>query len=312
MAPRKAKSTTTIDPITLCSAALKSIKIASDFHRIGSTTEQSVFQTAWEQLPNSEQQRITEIVSANTLPTPEAIASELTACGNYIELKGIKAEYGEVAIKAAWTLLPQGERDRLKAICANVNQPVESQAVEASEPQPVPQPTKKPTLIELTAELQKLDSFLDTIDGDIPVELQQAVDELLAQRETTQEAVLEKLDNYAALIQSRVYWAATRKAEAERLAKLAETDARLIDFLKGRLKAYLEATEQNQLRTKRFNLSVCQNGGKAPLRFDNTLPEQMPERFQRVTIEPDKEAIRMALEAGEELGFAYLAALMTS
>ncbi len=85
------------------------------------------------------------------------------------------------------------------------------------------------------------------------------LDELLAQREQTQEAVLEKLDNYAALIQSRVYWAATRKAEAERLAKLAETDARLVDFLKGRLKAYLEATEQKQLRTIALQpLSLCQ------------------------------------------------------
>ncbi len=33
----------------------------------------------------------------------------------------------------------------------------------------------------------------------------------------------------------------------------------------------------------------------------------MPERFQRVLVEPDKEAIRTALEAGEELSFAYLA-----
>ncbi len=33
----------------------------------------------------------------------------------------------------------------------------------------------------------------------------------------------------------------------------------------------------------------------------------MPERFQRVSIEADKEAIRTALEAGEDIGFAYLA-----
>ena len=102
-------------------------------------------------------------------------------------------------------------------------------------------------------------------------------------------------------------WAATRKAEAERLAKLAESDIKAVEFLKGRLKTHLEATEQQKLRTKRFNISVCANGGKAPLRFDNTSPEQMPERFKRVIVEPDKEAIRTALEAGEELSFAYLA-----
>lgn len=80
-----------------------------------------------------------------------------------------------------------------------------------------------------------------------------------------------------------------------------------VEFLKGRLKTHLEATEQQKLRTKRFNIAVCANGGKAPLRFDNTPPEQMPERFKRVTVEPDREAIRTALEAGEELSFAYLA-----
>jgi len=33
----------------------------------------------------------------------------------------------------------------------------------------------------------------------------------------------------------------------------------------------------------------------------------MPERFQQVLVEPDKEAIRTALEAGEVLGSAFLA-----
>jgi hypothetical protein len=51
-------------------------------------------------------------------------------------------------------------------------------------------------------------------------------------------------------------WAATRKAEAERLAKLAESDIKAAEFLKGRLKTHLEATEQQKLRTKRFNIAV--------------------------------------------------------
>ena len=108
--------------------------------------------------------------------------------------------------------------------------------------EPAPEPKPKPkTLIELTADFQQLDAILDTIEGDIPPDLQQAVDELLSQREQTHEQLLEKVDNYAALIQSRAYWAATRKAELERLSKLIESDQKAIDFLKGRLKAHLEA-----------------------------------------------------------------------
>ncbi len=221
-----------------------------------------------------------------------------------------------MAVKAAWKLLPQSERERIKAICDGEPQPtLEPQPepiVKTSEAYPIarslqPEPsTRKSTLIELSADLEQLDSLLDTIDADIPVNLQTAVDELLAQREATHEALLEKLDNYCGLIQSRLMWAAARKAEADRLAKLAESDIKAVEFLKSRLKTHLEATEQQRLRTKRFNIALCANGGKAPLRFDNTPPEQMPERFKRVIVEPDKEAIRTALEAGEELIFAYL------
>lgn len=306
-----------IDSTKVCTLALKQVKCAADYHRIGSTNSTEVLTAAWEQLTTDDQQRITDLMNSNVQPDPQVLADELMACGAALELKRIKAEYGDVAVKAAWKLLPQSERDRIKAICDGEPQPTTAPqpepVVETSEAHPVerslqPEPsTRKSTLIELSTELEQIDSLLDSIDGDIPVELQTAVDELLAQRDATHEQLLEKLDNYAALIQHRAYWAATRKAEAERLAKLAESDMRTVDFLKSRLKTHLQATEQQRLRTRRFNIALCANGGKAPLRFDNTPPEQMPERFKRVIVEPDKEAIRTALETGEALSFAYLA-----
>lgn len=306
-----------IDPVQICTLALKQIKCAADYHRIGSVNSTEIVTAAWEQLTTDDQQRITDLINSNVQPDPQTVADELVACGNKIDLQTIKSQHGEAIVKAAWKLLPQSERDRIKAICDGEPQPTpETQpepVIETPEAYPVeqslqPEPqTKKPTLIELSAELEQLDSLLETIDGDIPVELQTAVDELLAQRNATHEQLLEKLDNYAALIQHRAYWAATRKAEAERLAKLAESDIKTVDFLKSRLKAHLEATEQQKLRTRRFNISVCSNGGKAPLRFDSTPSEQLPERFKLIIVEPDKEAIRTAIEAGEELSFAYLA-----
>lgn len=307
-----AKSTQ-VDPVKVCTLALKQVKCAADYHRIGNANSPEIVTAAWEQLTIHEQQRITDLINSNLQPDPQALADELMACGAALQLKRLKTEYGDMAVKAAWKLLPQLKRERIKAICDLEPQPTEP-ATETTEAyqveqsvQPEPQ-TRKLTLIELSAELEQLDSLLDTIDDDnIPIDLQTSVDELLAQREATHEAVLEKLDNYAALIQHRAYWAATRKAEAERMAKLAESDIKTVDFLKSRLKAYLEATEQKKLRTRRFNIVLCANGGKAPLRFDNTPPGQMPERFKRLIVEPDKEAIRTALETGEELSFAYLA-----
>lgn len=306
-----------IDPVQVCTLALKQVKRAADFHCIGNANSTEIMTAAWEQLDANEQQRITDLVNNNAQLDPQVLVNELRACGVALEFKRIKAEYGDMAVKAAWKLLPQSERDRIKAICEGEPQPAtetqpepvvenpEAYLVERSlQPEPL---TRKSTLIELSAELEQIDSLLDTIDADIPKDLQTAVDELLAQREATHEALLEKLDNYCGLIQSRLMWAATRKAEADRLAKLAEFDIKAVEFLKGRLKAHLEATEQQKLRTKRFNIALCANGGKAPLRFDSTPPEQLPERFKRIIVEPDKEAIRTALEAGEELSFVYLA-----
>ena len=303
------KTTTKIDPIVITAAALRAIKTSFDYHRIGSSNPTETVTAAWEHLTELEQQRITEIVNNDVQPEPQAIADELASCGNKIELEAIKSTYGELAIKAAWKLLPQSERDRIKLLCEN--QEKEEMSPMIQEPTIyVESPSKltKRNLIELTSDLQQLDELLDTIDGDnIPVDLQQAVDSLLQERDDTNEAVLEKLDNYCGLIQSRLIWAQSRKAEADRMARLAEADMKTVDFLKGRLKQHLEAIDQKKLRTKRFNISINGNGGKQPLRFDNTAPGEMPERFQRTTIEPDKEAIRTALEAGEDVGFAYLA-----
>ena len=145
----------------------------------------------------SEQERITDIVNNDTQPEPQAIADELAACGTLIELQGVKSTYGELSIKSAWKLLPTGERDRLKAICAGEVKTDHQPEPEISTIVETPEPPKR-TLIELSEELQQLDNLLDTIDGDIPAELQTVVDELLTQREATNAQLLDKLDSYAA------------------------------------------------------------------------------------------------------------------
>ncbi len=278
MAPRKTSKPDTIDPVKVCTLALTQVKCVADYNRIGTVNSPETLTSAWSLLTESEQQCITDILNNDAQPKPQDIADELIACDTAIELKRVKSEYGDL-VKAALKLLPQSERDRIKALCDTQAQP-QPESQPKPETAPDLQPTvKKHTLIELTAELSQLDHLLDTIDsGNIPVELQTAVDELLAQREQTHEQLLEKIDNYAALIQSRAYWAATRKAELERLSKLIESDQKAIDFLKGRLKAHLEVTEQKKVRTKRFNISVKTAGGKQGLRLNLENPKDLPER----------------------------------
>jgi hypothetical protein len=48
---------------------------------------------------------------------------------------------------------------------------------------------------------------------------------------------------------------------------------------------------------------IAKNGGVLPL-IMSASPEELPQEFQKVTIEPNNEAIRKALDEGKELEFA--------
>lgn len=187
-----------------------------------------------------------------------------------------------------------------------------------SQPEPLAQPSEsKPrTLLDLSKELENIDDFIETLlskisptSGDnISPELQLVADNLLSQREETYEQYIQKLDNYAALIQSRKHWAESRKAEGERMLKLAETDLRTVEILSERLRLHLETQELKKVRTRRFNLTVATNGGKQPIGLNVEHPKDLPERFRKVTYEPDKTAIREALSENdpEAMQIAYL------
>lgn len=114
----------------------------------------------------------------------------------------------------------------------------------------------------------------------------------------------EKLDNYAAFIGELEARSSVRKAEAQRMTKLSQTDANKAGYLRGALKLFFEKRNLSKVDTKRYRLSLTKNGGKLPLIVDDlTL---LPARFQKVEISADNSAIREALDAGESLEFARL------
>jgi hypothetical protein len=310
MTPRKASKPNPIDPITLTTAALKAVKTAPDFHRLSNITAGEVLEAAWNKLSQSEQDRITALVNNNAQPTPEQIADELSACGTLIELQGVKNTYGDVAVKAAWRLLPQPERDRLTSICKNGRQPqpepvteqpvssqMESQPVEQTQPQP-----KTRSLFSVSNDLERLNELLDEAGDD--TQQQELINNWL---EHLGEERDRKLDNYAALITEMLTRAEVRKAEAKRMMELAQSDGNRAKLLKDRLKWFFEVHSLKTVETARYKLSLAKVGGKVPLILDDSVPvTQMPERFQKISIDPDTTAIRLALEAGELLGFAQL------
>lgn len=313
MATRKTSTkTATIDPVALTTAALKAIKTAADYYRVHNTTESDVFKTAWDSLTNTEQNRIDVLILDNEVDI-HLISNKLSACSSKIQLEAVKAEHGELAVRTAWKLLSQQERDRIKALCNNEHQSVEET------PQPVTEtptiynvdsPTQHPrrSLFNISEDLERLNELLDEVGDDTQQQelIQQWFEQLGEERD-------KKLDGYAALITEMTARAAVRKAEGQRLNELAASDESRARLLKDRLKVFFETHNLKTVETSRYKLQIQRNGGKAPLILDESVPaNRLPEQFQRVSINPDTVEIREALERGEHLNFAALGERGTS
>ena len=323
-----------IDPVVIARHALRHIKNKGDYNRIQTANKPEDFEAAWQSLDAEAQERITAICGSAPQPDINGIASEITACGTYLELQAIKAEYGKDTVKAAWLTIPIPERDRIKALCHNVQKAEEStpmteqpQHLDSSEiPKTYPEnlrkvdswlqkekltestPPKTRSIFCISGDIEKLNDLLDENSDD--AEQQQLIAQWF---ETLGDERDRKLDGYAALISEMLARAEVRKAEAKRLTELAASDEDRAKLLKNRLKTFFETHNLKSVNTVRYRLLVATNGGKQPLIIDESVPvTQMPEQFQKVSIDPDTAAIRDALERGEKLGFAQLGERGTS
>lgn len=122
--------------------------------------------------------------------------------------------------------------------------------------------------------------------------------------------VHQKVDGYCALMAEFSARSEVRALESKRLAALASRDANRAESLKERLKAYFTIHSIKKMETPHHSLSLVNNGGKLPVLISESVnPDDLDERFQRTIpaqIEIDKEMVRKALEAGDELDFASL------
>ena len=312
MATRKSTSTK-IDPVAVCAFSLGRVNAKSDYLAICNANSQEVVEAAWQSLSDQEQQHIHKICDSVPQPDLNAIADEIVACGNRIQLQAVKATHGENTVRAAWKLIPASERQRLKALCTEQPQPEEiptpvSEIPAAYQVEPQPTQQKTRTLFSISDDLEKLNELLDECNDDTQQQ------ELIAQWfEALGEERDKKLDGYAALITEMTARAEVRKGEAKRLMELATTDDNRAKLLKDRLKWFFETHNLKTVETSRYRLSLAKAGGKAPLILDESVPvTQLPERFQKVSIDPNTAAIREALERGEKLNFAQLGERGTS
>lgn len=161
------------------------------------------------------------------------------------------------------------------------------------------------TLLDITDDMDALDSLLAENGGDVSdPAVAEAIDAWMAELDGAFNA---KVDNMAALIQTMDVRAEIRRAEAARLTNRAKADEGSAEFLRARLKAVLEQRGTKKMETARFRVSIAANGGKQAIEV--MVPtEDLPTWAVRtkVVVDPDKDAIRAKLEAGESLEFATL------
>ena len=157
------------------------------------------------------------------------------------------------------------------------------------------------TLLKISQDILDLEDHLFALEGDT-----EAQTEITDAWLSALDARDDKLDNYAALIREIELRAAARKEEAERLAKLVKQDMNHAEHLKNRLKFFFQTHQHKTIDTERFRISLVQNGGKTPVVLHTADPEALPEgfRLELVQYKPNMEAIREALDRGEDLEFA--------
>lgn len=153
------------------------------------------------------------------------------------------------------------------------------------------------TLMDIEADMQALDDLLFEIGGDVSdPRVEQAVSEWMAELDKD---VKGKIDGYCSYIRELEGRAAFHAEEAARMMHKAQTEDKQVDFLKSRLKAFLELRQVSKVETPRFRVGIVRNGGALPLLIDASA--DIPQEFTReipARREPDKDKLRTALEAG--------------
>lgn len=154
-------------------------------------------------------------------------------------------------------------------------------------------------LWEISAELSLVEKALTETDGADLSPLTDYLEHLVDEREA-------KVDAYLRLIRELESRSEARAAEADRLMNLARTDRNAVDHLKRRLLEIMAYHAWDRIETEHFRLARVKTGGKPALELDDVPADVLPAMYTTIITAPDKEAIRAALERGEQLTFARL------
>ena len=151
------------------------------------------------------------------------------------------------------------------------------------------------TLYEITGEYLAL---LDYADG-TELEDQKIFTDTL---ESIQGELTVKADGYAAVIAEIDASIKKFDGEIDRLTKRRDAMKNSVKKMKEALFSAMKTMNMDEIKTDFHKFKIVNNGGKRALEVTG----EVPERFTKVTIEPDNDKIREAIEAGEDISFAHL------
>lgn len=162
------------------------------------------------------------------------------------------------------------------------------------------------SLFNIEADLLALDQLIEEREGDISDPAVESA--VVAWFESLKEDEGRKLDGYCFWIKALEGEAKTAKAEADNYAAKARSRENRAKWLKDRLKLHLELTGQKKIETPKLHtISIVANGGSLPvvLSLDFKI-DDVPSQFVKVTKSIDTDAVRIELQAGNQLPFATL------
>jgi hypothetical protein len=164
------------------------------------------------------------------------------------------------------------------------------------------------TIFEITREIQRIQDALErgvdarlTDDPDNgPDAADQALDQLIQEELSTREALEAKLDGYCDLISHYQALAGHAGSEASRLTLLKRSyEAQTLRLIQNLLYVF-QALGLQKVDTGLHRVSVMKKVKSVEVDEFTDIPQE----FLRVHTEPDKTAIRAALDSGRELPFA--------
>lgn len=149
------------------------------------------------------------------------------------------------------------------------------------------------TLYEISSEISALLSTIDALDGEI-------TDDLTIDLMNLEDALEDKVHSCCCAIREKEARAAGMSLEIDRLTAQRDAEKRVVEWLKGYVKAELERIGQKKIETPLFRVTVCKNG-QASVRLDEGVP--IPDDFkkEKTIIELDREKVLAAHKTGEPL-----------